>query len=156
MLQKGNTERSSLLFYLLSHHDPEKLQRTFHLRFIGRDLYLCARCFGKYSGLLSAIISSLFLSFPSWLYCLIFVFFPFPSTVDWTTQKFGLRESKNWIRGMTGYLLGLAQGYLILSFIKGMTGISLFGMAIVTLYLFSIAFLLAKRRKKENRNEKGK
>ena len=146
-------KKQKLLFLLLSHHGSEKLHRTIHVRLWGKDLYFCARGVGRYSGLLSAVTASYLLTFPSWFYSLIFVFFPLPSIVDWITQKLGSRESRNWIRVTTGYLLGIAQGYLLISLVKGMTQLSVFGITVLVLYLFSVCFLV--KGSKGDRNERG-
>jgi len=65
-------------------------------------------------------------------------FFPLPSTIDWLTQSIGVRESKNWIRVLSGHLLGIAWGLLFLSLIKGMLYLFLYGILILATYFASI------------------
>jgi len=132
-------EESSLLFLLLAHHETKNLHRTIHIRFLEKDYYLCSRCTGKYVGMLAVCVSFLLGSHISvWLHLLIMAFFPLPSTIDWITQSVGMRESKNWIRVLTGYLLGIAWGLLFLSLIKGMLHLFLCGILILATYLASI------------------
>ena len=110
-----------LLFLLLSHHKPDKLHRTIHINIRGKTIYLCARCTGKYSALLSVFIAwFLGYGFPAWAYFPLFTFLPLPSVVDWFTQSCKLRESKNTIRVCTGFLLGIAEGLVLLTIVKGM------------------------------------
>ena len=78
----------------------------------GRKLRLCARCTGYALGFLAvtAVISLQGLQFfgsLSPLYqvsvCLILLA---PLTLDWMTQSWGLRESNNGLRLLTGFSLG--------------------------------------------------
>jgi uncharacterized membrane protein len=39
-----------------------------------------------------------------------------PAVIDWSTQTLGLRESRNSIRSITGFLLGYAVGFVLASF----------------------------------------
>ena len=132
-------DEPSLLFLLLAHHEVKNLHRTIHIRFLGKDYYLCSRCTGKYSGILAAFVLFLLgLQIPAWLHLLIMAFFPLPSTVDWLTQSIGMRESKNWIRVITGYLLGIALTLLFLSLIEGTFHLFLYGVLILAAYLAPI------------------
>ena len=136
-----------LLFLLLSHHRPEKLDRTIRVSFRGRNLYLCARCTGKYSGILSVFVAW-FLGFdlPTWLYLPLFSILPAPSIVDWITQSCKLRESRNTIRICTGYLLGISEGLFLLMLVKGMFYLFLYALAILGAYIFSIYVIAWKTR----------
>jgi len=107
-----------------------------------RDLYLCARGLGRYSGLLAAFILNSFMPIPLWLYPISFVLFPLPSTIDWALQKVGWRESRNAVRVPTGFLLGVSQGLLIVSLLKGLTPIYTFGGTVLLAYF--ICFCIAR------------
>ena len=136
-----------LLFLLLSHHRPEKLHRTIHVSFRGRNVYLCARCTGKYSGILSVFVAwFLGFDFPTWLYVPLFSILLVPSTVDWITQSCKLRESRNTIRVCTGYLLGISEGLFLLMLVKGMFYLFLHALAILGAYIFSI-YVIARKTK---------
>jgi len=139
-------KKESLLFLLLAHHRSDQLHRTIHLRLGQRDLYLCARGTGRYSGLLTTVILGNFLQIPLWFYYFSFIIFPIPATIDWTTQKIGWRESRNVIRVPTGFLLGIGNGLHILSFFKGLTSIYTFG--IVVLLVFFSCMCVAKYLKR--------
>jgi len=136
-----------LLFLLLSHHRPEKLHRTINISFRGRNLYLCARCTGVYSGILSLFVASfLGFDFPTWLYLPLFSILPIPVTVDWITQSCKLRESRNTIRICTGYLLGISEGLFLLMLVKGMFYMVLHALAILGAYIFSIYVIAWKTK----------
>ena len=141
-VNKKGQKKESLLFLLLSHHRVDTLHRTIQVRIGQRDLYLCARGVGRYSGLIVSFILNSFLSIPLWLYSFGFVFFPLPSTFDWATQKIGLRESRNSIRVSTGFLLGVSQGLLIVSYLKGLEPITQFGGGVLIFYF--LCFCVAR------------
>ncbi|MHA1713909.1 MAG: DUF2085 domain-containing protein, partial [Candidatus Ranarchaeia archaeon] len=74
-----------------------------------RPIFLCARCLGAYIGF---IIGSLLLLFqikiPSPYIEAVMYLFAAPAMIDWSTQTFGIRQSKNSIRIPTGVLYGFA------------------------------------------------
>ena len=133
----------SRLSLLLSHHSPDQLHRTIHISLCGRSVFLCARGVGRYSGLFSAVVASQFLTLPTQAYLLIFLFFPLPSTLDWATQKLGLRESRNTTRVFTGFLVGISQGFLLISLTRGLTLTSISGLVVLAIYF--TAFCLVKK-----------
>jgi len=137
----------SLLFFLLSHHKPEKLHRTIHLSLRGRTVYLCARCTGIYTGILSVLVAW-FLGFnlSASLYLPLFSILPAPSIVDWITQSCKLRESRNTIRISTGFLLGISEGLFLLMLVKGMFYLFLHALAILGAYIFSVYVIAWKTR----------
>jgi len=140
-------DRRLLLFLLLSHHRPEKLHRTIRVNFRGRNVYLCARCTGIYSGILSVFVAwFLGFDFPTWLYLPLFSLLPVPSTVDWITQSCKLRESKNPIRISTGYILGISCGIFFLMLVKGLFYLFLCALAILGAYIFSIYVIAWKTK----------
>jgi uncharacterized membrane protein len=136
-----------LLFLLLSHHPPEKLNRTIRLPFRGRNIYLCARCTGQLLGILSLLIAW-FLGFelPAWLYLPLIVVLPLSGVIDWVTQSCKLRESRNTIRVSTGFLLGVTKGLYLLMLVKGWFYMLLLAIAIGGVYVLSIC-LVAWRTK---------
>jgi len=136
-----------LLFLLLSHHKPEKLHRTIHVSFRGRNVYLCARCTGKYTGILSVFVTwFLGFNFPGWLYLPLFSILPVPSIVDWIMQSCKLRESRNTIRVCTGYLFGISEGFFLLMLVKGMFSLFPYALAIIGAYVFSIYVIAWKTK----------
>lgn len=140
-------DRDLLLFLLLSHHRPEKLNRTIHVSFRGRSVYLCARCTGKYLGILSVIVAGFLGSgFPTWLYLPLFSILPVPSIVDWITQCCKLRQSRNIIRICTGYFLGISEGLLLLMLVRGVFSLFPYALAIIGAYVFSIYIIAWKTK----------
>jgi len=140
-------DRRLLLFLLLSHHRPEKLHRTIRVSFRGRNVYLCARCTGIYSGILSVFVAwFLGFDFPTWLYLPLLSLLPVPSSVDWITQSCKLRESRNPIRISTGYILGISGGIFFLMLVKGMFYLFLYALAILGAYIFSIYVIAWKTK----------
>jgi uncharacterized membrane protein len=136
-----------LLFLLLSHHKTEKLHRTIHVGFRGRSIYLCARCTGTYSGILSVFVAwFLGYGFPAWLYLPLFSVLPIPCIVDWFTQSCKLRESRNPIRVCTGYLLGISEGLLLLTLVNGMFYSLFIALAISGAYFLSIYVIAWKTK----------
>jgi uncharacterized membrane protein len=136
-----------LLFLLLSHNPPENLDRTIHLRFWNKNLYLCARCTGIYSTILIVFIAwYLGYDFPPWLYLPLFALLPIPGAIDWITQSCNLRESNNWIRVSTGSLIGVSQAIFFLSIIKGMLFLFLQTLAVVGIYFLAV-YIIARKTK---------
>jgi uncharacterized membrane protein len=136
-----------LLFLLLSHHPPERLHRTIRMPLRGRNIYLCARCTGQLSGILSLLVAwFLGFEFPAWLYLSLVAILPLPSAVDWVTQSCKLRESRNTIRVATGFLLGVTKGLLLLMLIKGLFYMLLLAFAIGGVYVSSIVLIAWKTK----------
>lgn len=142
MAESDGRNKESLLFLLLAHHRSDKLHRTIHIRLGQRDLHLCARGLGRYSGFVAAFVMNGLLSIPRWLYPFSFVFFPLPSTIDWVLQKTCWRESRNAVRVPTGFLLGVSQGLLIVSFLQGLTPVYTFGVGVLLVYF--LCFCIAR------------
>ncbi len=132
----------SLWFLLLSHHGPSRLHRTFHLRVVGKDVYLCARCTGIFLGFITAFF--LFSALSSATAFVLMALFPLPTAADWVTQTLGLRESKNWIRVGTGYLLGVAWGFFLSFLIGGNLKIFLYGLMVLAVYYGAIYTIARK------------
>ena len=86
----------------------------FTLRALGLELRLCARCSGYLAGFLSytalGSVAGLpsFLALPVQFQLLFCAMFTTPMVVDWLTQSWGLRESSNSLRFITGTTLGAA------------------------------------------------
>jgi uncharacterized membrane protein len=143
----GKQDWGYLLFLLLSHHPSERLHRTIRLGFRGRNVYLCARCTGRYLGLVGVFAAySLRLSFPLGLYLPLILVLPMPAMVDWFTQSCKLRESKNSLRVCTGLLLGITEGLLLLLLINGVLYMFLVGMTIIGVHAFSIYVIALKTK----------
>lgn len=83
------------------------------LSLFGRELRLCARCSGYAAGflLLTGVSRSIGIPFFHSLGELTQILISFalllPMAVDWVTQSWGLRESNNRLRVLTGAVLGM-------------------------------------------------
>ncbi len=136
-----------VLFLLLSHHMPEKLHRTIHLNIRGKNIYLCARCTGDYSGTLTLIVAWLLgFMLPVGLYLPLVAILPLATVLDWITQSCKLRESRNAIRVTTGFFLGIAKGLLLLMLIQGWLNILLQALVIVGVYILAISVVAWKTK----------
>jgi len=136
-----------VLFLLLSHHMPEKLHRTVHLNIKGKNIYLCARCTGDYSGTLIILLAwFLGFEFPIWLYLPLIAILPLSPVVDWVTQSCKIRESKNLIRVSSGFLLGISKGLILLLLIKGLFYMFLQASAIIAVYVLAISIIAWKTK----------
>lgn len=105
---KGYTVSSNFLYYFFSHFCHQRPERSFY--FCGEQMPVCARDVSLY---VAAFISSIAYPKirhlcspglpPTWV---LFVFL-LPLAFDGTTQLFGLRESTNFLRFLTGFWAGL-------------------------------------------------
>ena len=136
-----------VLFLLLSHHMPEKLHRTLHLKIRGKDIYLCARCTGDYSGTIIILIAWLLgFEFPLWLFLPLIATLPISPVIDWVTQSCKLRESRNRIRVLTGFLLGISKGLILLLLIKGLFYMFLQALFVIAIYVLAISIIAWKTK----------
>jgi len=85
----------------------------FTLRAFGLELRLCSRCSGYLAGFLfltaSRSVTGLqaLQAVPTQHQFIIFMLFAMPLILDWLTQSWGLRESDNVTRFITGAILGM-------------------------------------------------
>ncbi|PVX24919.1 MAG: hypothetical protein CW716_09115 [Candidatus Bathyarchaeum sp.] len=136
-----------VLFLLLSHHMPEKLHRTIHLNIGGKNIYLCARCTGDYSGTLTILVAwFLGLKLPTWLYLPLVAILPLATVIDWLTQSCKLRESRNTLRVTTGFPLGIAKGLILLMLVQGWFNLFLQALVIVGLYVLVVSLVAWKTK----------
>ena len=88
---------------LLCHRKPE---RSFFIK--GHQFPVCARCTGFYTGLLAYLIFSQFYQVTYDLNIFILsIILLIPVSIDGFTQLFGLRESNNTLRFVTGFIGGI-------------------------------------------------
>ncbi len=87
----------------LCHRIPE---RTFSYK--GHYFPVCARCTGFYTGLAAYLIYKLFYTHPYDINMLVLsIILLIPTAVDGFSQLFGLRESNNTLRFITGFIGGI-------------------------------------------------
>lgn len=81
------------------HHDPKR-----SIRFFGLEKFLCSRCMGILFGSVAGFgLQILQFHIPP----IITIFCIAPLLIDGFTQAFGLRESNNYFRIITGFLCGI-------------------------------------------------
>ena len=84
------------------------------IRLPGREIRVCARCTGYLTGLISATytiggtLSTQFMFLGIRVQSLICLLLMTPLVIDWVGQKWGLRQSNNGKRLVTGFLMGLS------------------------------------------------
>ena len=83
-------------------------------------LLVCGRCLGIYIGfffsfIVLLLIYGFFTRSVNVLYAFALII---PMVIDGMSQAFNLRESKNWIRFITGYLAGLSVAYIFYAIIS--------------------------------------
>ena len=136
-----------IFFLLLSHHMPERLHRTIRVGFRGKCIHFCARCTGIYPGILSVFVFSFFgFSFPAWSILPLLIVLPFPTAADWVTQSCKKRESRNLVRVVTGFLLGIGYGLILLLLVKGLFILFLESLVIVGAYILVIIIIALKTK----------
>jgi len=83
------------------------------INFNGKQVKVCARCFGTVIGFLTVFLALSLIEFKassSFLYfCIILAL---PSIIDWLTQTWGLRSSRNNLRLITGFMNGFSVALL--------------------------------------------
>jgi uncharacterized membrane protein len=95
------------LWRLLAH------RHWFTLRVFGLELRLCSRCSGYLAGFLfltasrSVVGLQALQAVPTQLQFIICMLFAMPLILDWLTQSWGLRESDDVTRFITGAMLGI-------------------------------------------------
>ena len=100
---------------LLSHHPLCDSDHTFR---IGKVRF-CARCTGVATGV-AIVISLLVCSrplqqfLPFWLFLLL----PLPASVDFTAHELGKWKSSNFLRFLSGCLLGFSLGWGVFTFLN--------------------------------------
>lgn len=66
-------------------------------------------------------------------------FAPAPAAIDWFTQSTAQRESTNWLRFVSGALLGFALSDMLLLLITAQVWLALAGLGLLGLYTLFVA-----------------
>jgi len=116
---KNSNIQETAWFFIFSHHDGRHLDRCLRVPFRNRELFLCARCTGILSGfLIQLFLLRIVLTYKLFTGNLVLFTLPLLPVADWITQRLGYRESVNWIRVSTGFLLGSDFAYRLLRFLN--------------------------------------
>ena len=94
------------------------MHRTWAISFRGHTLHICARCSALLVGIILSLYIHIFLIYiPITPITFLGAFLlSLPAVVDWSTQTLQMRESRNPMRALTGFLLGYAVGFVLSSF----------------------------------------
>ncbi len=113
--------------FVFCHRRPDRT-----LKFRGRYFPVCARCTGIYLGAIFIIMSyyydvliydifihGSFLTQDKYLFYIptiltVPVILAIPTIIDFTTQLLKWRESRNWIRVITGFCCGIGYGFALI------------------------------------------
>ena len=108
---KSETAYLHVLTHFICHHIPE---RTFNIQ--GHYFPVCSRCTGFYIAAFSYFIFAYLFYVKYTSIIIIFaIFMIIPTIIDGFTQLFGLRESNNTLRFVTGLMGGVGLAILIKS-----------------------------------------
>lgn len=127
-----------------SHHPPEEWNRTLRFKIFEREIVLCTRCTGQYIACFLMLAMNIILGLkPSVVFTYIL---PLPATADWLTQALQLRESKTWIRLLTGGLFGIWLANFILSIVT-LNLISLFHILLqIIIYVTAVMIFFIRKK----------
>lgn len=101
--------------YLISHHKCNEYYKCLELNYSGKKHYICSRCLGIYTGIISNFLYYSFISVNHLSYITIAIL-PIVALIDWSITAFGIHKSNNISRTLSGFLLGIAyfNGSLLL------------------------------------------
>lgn len=134
-------------FFIFAHHDRRHLDRCLRIPFGNREFLLCARCTGILSGFLIQIfLLRIVLTYNLSTGNLLLFTMPLLPVADWITQRLGYRESVNWIRVSTGFLLGSDFAYRLLRFLNNLSDAPVLLSSALYLSAVLLAVLIAFRK----------
>ena len=95
--------------FLAAHHWPGQLERCYQVWLGRRPIWLCARCTGLYP-VLGLVLALLLVHLPEtgWWDLIWLLALPIPALVDWARSRLTGRAGTNWVRSLTGALLGVS------------------------------------------------
>ncbi len=107
-----DNKKSEWWMLLLAHHYEEDLDHCYKLTTKKRDFYLCARCIGLYPALFFTMIlvfSGVFKISPERSYDLMAICCGL-GIFEWGIVRLGFWEGKNFLRTITGVIIGIGMG----------------------------------------------
>jgi len=121
-------------------HNPD---HYIELGIHGRTIKPCARCFGKYIGMVAVLPFALlfFLGYSSTTFYTAFFaswLLAIPAIADWSTVKLGIRNGNNRARVATGFLLGAGISVYFLIMPASML------FKLLTFFIYSAVFAIIK------------
>jgi uncharacterized membrane protein len=129
---------------IFSHHPFSEWNRTLQFKVFNRRIVLCTRCTGQYTTFAIALFVGEFFRLDFSLVATYLL--PLPATLDWLTQALKFRESKTWIRLITGGLFGVWLADILLAFFNWNSCTLIHACIQIVAYVSSvlIAFMLKK------------
>lgn len=146
---ENHSEDESIYFILLSHHLRENLNRTWKLNFREKQYFICSRCTGVASGLVTALLLRQTIVFFSQNSMLLLAL-PAFAMADWVLQTLKVHESKNPIRIASGFFLGLCWASMLYLLLTDWSNIMLWITAVLYVAVFIV--VLPIRLKQEEKN----
>lgn len=131
--------------YLLSH------RHYFDIPIFGSKVQLCARCSGAALGFLALLlalplVSSAVAQISAGLLIVLSISLAIPAILDWITQTWGLRESTNPLRLLTGMGEGLGIAMIASGAIPKFVALSVISAIALTTVVIGLAKTGAHRR----------
>lgn len=109
-----------LPYLVLAHHTDVQAGRTIGLRLLNWEQRFCTRCSGQWLGVLACVAAMVVypvaIALPIW--CGVLILSPAPALLDWITQTWKIRESRTWLRLLTGFILGTGVGFQVIAAVK--------------------------------------
>jgi len=111
--------KENIWFYILSHHERDDTEKMIKFKIFDREIYLCGRCTFRYLAILITLpimfytgyTTQLLYQYP--LILLLICLLPLSGGVAWLHQFITKKDNPRPIRYMTGYLIGIAESFVI-------------------------------------------
>jgi uncharacterized membrane protein len=132
---------------LIAHHEPDQFYKTIKVSFFNKDIRLCTRCTGIYSGIITTILYLFFsLTIPEIFMSGIIYAFPIPAMLDWGLGKYGVYRGNNTTRFVSGFMLGICYVFLWTKFIQNPLDIEIWSIAVVCVFIAYFVLKYSSRR----------
>ena len=125
------------LKFSISHHHPHQYNRCYRLG----KLHVCARCLGLYPILITLIILQFYVTVPQKYENIIIFILPLPAIIDWASNFIFDLKGFNWLRTLTGFLLGIGLSRLIWLHIKN--PFNKISLKALFLYVLVVSFVIS-------------
>lgn len=135
--------------FALSHHFPEESFKCYHLNLRGAQIAICARCVGLYPMLMLIFAAQFsFLPFPPAADWPLLLLLPLPALIDWSSTRLTSRRGHNWLRTITGALLGIALGRAFAIYVQNpLAPVAIAEFALLSMTLTGVELLAWRQRR---------
>ncbi len=131
--------------YILSHHLAKEYFKCYKIRLFKKYLRICSRCLGVYLGIFFGFLICNKFSFEKEITYILVLFLPVFALIDWHITEITNYKSKNLIRTLSGFLLGIAYSLGLLAFIKNFPDLFLIFIGFFYFTLSVILYLLNRK-----------